>query len=88
MKIVAGALAAIAVAGTIVIAIAEGSQKHSNAMGALALLACVVAVIVMIVLGVTLGGRNNPRRAPSRMPGSPPVAESAPSSEDQRGVTP
>ena len=55
MKIAAGALAALAVAGMIVIAVAEGSQHHSNAMGALALLLCIVAVVVMIVLGVTLG---------------------------------
>jgi hypothetical protein len=64
MKIVALALGVLAVAGTIVIAIAEGSQKQGGSMGAVALLACVVAVVVMILLGVTLGGRTNPHRRP------------------------
>jgi hypothetical protein len=64
MKYVAIALGVIALAGTILIAVAGSSQPHSNAMGAVALLACIVAVVLMIVLGVTLGGRNNPRRGP------------------------
>jgi drug/metabolite transporter (DMT)-like permease len=64
MKIIAIALGVIAVAGTVVIAIAGSKQPHSNSMGAVALLACIVAVAVMILLGVTLGGRNNPRRMP------------------------
>jgi hypothetical protein len=62
IKIVAILLGVIALAGTILIAIADASQKHSNAMGPVAFLACVIAVVVMILLGVTLGGRGNPRR--------------------------
>ncbi len=64
MRIVAIVLGLLALAGTIILAVAGASSPHSNAMGPLAFLACVVAVVVMILLGVTLGGRNNPRRAP------------------------
>ncbi len=67
MKISAIALGLLALAGTIVLAVAGASSPHSNAMGPLAFLACMVAVVVMILLGVTLGGRNNPRRAPRPM---------------------
>ncbi|MGO9342575.1 MAG: hypothetical protein ACLP6E_08645 [Acidimicrobiales bacterium] len=67
MKILAIALGLLALAGTIVLAVAGASSPHSNAMGPLAFLACMVAVVVMILLGVTLGGRNNPRRAPRPM---------------------
>jgi hypothetical protein len=64
MKIIAVVLGVVAVGGTVVIAIAGSKQPHSNSMGAVALLACIIAVAVMILLGVTLGGRNNPRRMP------------------------
>jgi membrane protein DedA with SNARE-associated domain len=64
IRIVAIALGLLALAGTIILAVAGASSPHSNAMGPLAFLACIVAVVVMILLGVTLGGRNNPRRAP------------------------
>jgi len=66
MKIVAVVLGLLLLGGTIVLVIAgeSASPHHSNAMGPLAFLLCIVAVAAMIVLGVTLGGRNNPRRAP------------------------
>jgi hypothetical protein len=64
IKIVAIVLGVLALAGTILIAVADASQKHSNAMGPVAFLACIIAVAVMILLGVTLGGRGNPRRNP------------------------
>jgi membrane protein DedA with SNARE-associated domain len=64
IRIVAIALGLLALAGTIILAVAGASSPHSNAMGPIAFLACIVAVVVMILLGVTLGGRNNPRRAP------------------------
>jgi hypothetical protein len=66
MRIVAVVLGALLLAGTILLVIAGASAgpRHSNAMGPLAFLLCIVAVAAMIVLGVTLGGRNNPRRAP------------------------
>jgi quinol-cytochrome oxidoreductase complex cytochrome b subunit len=66
IRIVAIVLGVLALAGTIVLAVAGASSPHSNAMGPLAFLACIVAVVVMILLGVTFGGRNNPRRAPQR----------------------
>ena len=66
IRIVAAVLGVLLLGGTIVLAVAGASDPHSNAMGPLAFLACIVAVVVMIVLGVTLGGRNNPRRAPHR----------------------
>ena len=65
-RIVAIVLAVLALGGTIILVVAGASSPHSNAMGPLAFLACIVAVVVMILLGVTLGGRNNPRRAPHR----------------------
>ncbi len=66
MRIVAVVLGVLILAGTILLVIAGASTSpgHSNAMGPLAFLLCIVAVMAMIVLGVTLGGRNNPRRAP------------------------
>lgn len=66
MRIVAILLGLVILAGTIVLVIAgaSGPHAHSNVMGPLAFLLCIVAVVAMIVLGVTLGGRNNPRRAP------------------------
>ena len=59
-------LGLVILAGTILLVVAGASagHGHSNVMGPLAFLLCIVAVAVMIVLGVTLGGRNNPRRAP------------------------
>ena len=71
-------LAVLVLAGTIILAVAGASSPHSNAMGPLAFLACIVAVVVMILLGVTLGGRNNPRRAPHRFADSFRSLESAP----------
>jgi hypothetical protein len=67
MKIVAVVLGVLLLAGTVLLVIAGESAPghHSNAMGPLAFLLCIVAVAAMIVLGVTLGGRNNPR-APNR----------------------
>jgi hypothetical protein len=66
VRIVAIVTGLVILAGTIVLVIAGASSSHghSNAMGPLAFLLCIVAVVAMIVLGVTLGGRNNPRRAP------------------------
>lgn len=82
MKIVAIVLGVIAVGGTVVIAIAGSSQPHSNSMGAVALLACIIAVAVMILLGVTLGGRNNPRRRPYGQE----VAEEQEAADEPAGV--
>ncbi len=66
IRVVAIVLGLLALAGTIILAVAGASSPHSNAMGPIAFLACVIAVVVMILLGVTVGGRNNPRRAPHR----------------------
>lgn len=66
IRVVAIVLGVLALAGTILLAVAGASSPHSNAMGPLAFLASIVAVVVMILLGVTFGGRNNPRRAPER----------------------
>jgi uncharacterized protein YacL len=57
VKIAAICLGVIALGGIILLVIADASSTHSNAMGPLAFLCCIVAVIVMIVLGVTFGGR-------------------------------
>jgi hypothetical protein len=64
VKIAAVGIGVFALGGTILLVIANASSSHSNAMGPLALLCCIVAVIVMIVLGVTLGGRGDPRGGP------------------------
>jgi hypothetical protein len=57
VKIAAICLAAVGLGGTILLVIANASSQHSNAMGPLAFLCCIVGVAVMIFLGVTLGGR-------------------------------
>jgi hypothetical protein len=61
VKIAAICLGVIALGGTILLVIADASTPHSNAMGPLAFLCCIVAVIVMIFLGVTFGGRGRQR---------------------------
>jgi hypothetical protein len=74
VRIVAVCLGVIALAGVVILVIAGASGPHSNAMGPLAFLACIIAVIVMIFLGVTFGGRGR----------SPGAAEPEPASEPDR----
>jgi hypothetical protein len=63
VRIVAICLGVLALAGTIILVVADGSSSNSNAMGPLAFLCCIVAVILMIILGVTFGGRGRTARA-------------------------
>jgi hypothetical protein len=57
LKIAAICLGILLFGGAVLIAVANASSSHSNAMGPLAFLLCIAGVAVMIVLGVTFGGR-------------------------------
>jgi hypothetical protein len=72
VKIVAVCLGVLGLAGTIILVIASASGPHSNAMGPLAFLACIIAVILMIFLGVTFGGRGRASGAADPEPASEP----------------
>jgi hypothetical protein len=80
VKVVAVCLGVLALAGTIILAIANASSGHSNAMGPLAFLCCILAVVVMIILGVTLGGRGSGRSGHSGP--EPAVHEANPPSDE------
>lgn len=87
-KVTAVVLGVLALGGLVVIIVAESSVHHSNAMGPLAFLLCIVAVAAMIVLGVTLGGRNNPRRGPMGPMGAEGAEEPAGREEEPGQVPP
>jgi len=62
VRIAAICLAVVGLGGIIVLVVADASASHSNAMGPLAFLCCIVGVVLMILLGVTLGGRGRQRQ--------------------------
>jgi hypothetical protein len=85
VRVFAICLGVLALAGTVILVVADASSSNSNAMGPLAFLCCILAVILMIILGVTFGGRG---RARASEPLEPEPSDYEPSASEPSASEP